>query len=48
MLLDHAPPVGVELSVVVLPVQTEVVPLMPDGIAFTVTSRFTWQPVGSV
>ena len=48
LLLLHVPPVGVELSVVVIPVQTVKVPVMADGVELTVIFLVIIQPVGSV
>ena len=44
----HAPPVVALVSVVVEPIQTEAVPPIAAGSAFTVTVRTTKQPVPSV
>lgn len=46
--LTQPPPLGVLLSSVVLPVHTLSVPLMADGIGFTVTFVDTLQPLRSV
>lgn len=42
--LVHVPVVGVELSVVVSPVQTDNVPVIDVGIGFTVTTVVAEQP----
>ena len=48
LLLVHVPPEGVEDSVVVLPIQTEVTPLIAVGNPFTVAVVVAKQPLGSV
>jgi hypothetical protein len=48
LLLDHVPPAGEALSVVVLPTQTAATPLIAEGIGLTVTPAEFEQPVGSV
>lgn len=47
-LLLHVPPVGLQLSVVVDPSHTVVVPVMDPGAVVTVTSRVVKQPPLSV
>ena len=44
-LLVHVPPVGVELNVVVEPIQTDAVPVIAAGEALTVTVANDSQPV---
>lgn len=46
--LVHVPPDGEELNVVVAPTHTVAVPVIADGVAFTVTTAVTLQVVGSV
>jgi hypothetical protein len=48
VVLLHVPPAGVELSVVVLPIQADRVPPIADGRAVTETSRVAPQPVLNV
>ena len=45
VLLVHVPPETVLLSVVAEPIQTEAVPVIVDGSAFTVTTVVVLQPV---
>jgi hypothetical protein len=44
--LDHVPPVTVPARSVVVPLQKDVLPLMP-GVPFTVTTDVVAQPVGN-
>ena len=46
LLLLHVPPAGVPVSVVVLPAQIVVVPVMGAGSAFTVATAVLKQPLG--
>jgi hypothetical protein len=48
LLLLHVPPVGVALSVVLVPGHTVAVPVMAEGGASVVTVVVVLQPVGSV
>ena len=48
LLLLQAPPVGVELRDVVSPVHTCIVPVMAEGIGFTVNVAVIAQPVASL
>jgi hypothetical protein len=47
-LLVHVPPAGVELSVVVKPTHTLRVPVIVDGLVFTVTTVVVRQPVAGI
>jgi len=47
LLLVHVPPDGVELSVVVKPVHTVIVPVIADGLALTVITAEVVHPVGN-
>ena len=47
-LLLHVPPTVKSPSVIVAPVQTKVLPVMPAGVTFTVTGSAIRQPVGSM
>lgn len=46
--LDHVPPEGEELNVVVEPVHTDNVPVMVDGVVLTVTCLIAKHPPLSV
>lgn len=48
LLLLHAPPVDVELSVVVAPAHTVAVPVIADGSVFTVTTTVALHPDAGV
>ena len=48
LLLDQVPPVGVDDSVVVLPMQVLRVPVNEAGVGITVTTLVPKQPEGSV
>lgn len=48
LLLVHAPPEGVLLSVVVVVVQTVAVPVIAEGVMFTVNGNATPQPAAEV
>ena len=47
-LLDHTPPVGLLLKVVDDPVHIDSIPVIPDGIGFTVSTAELLHPVANV